>query len=50
MWTDVGGIEVVVDDANGQPGLADQQVGLLPCKFFTLIATSVASVLGASVN
>ncbi len=33
----VGGIGVVLDDANGQPGLADQQVGLLPCEWVGLI-------------
>ncbi len=30
---DVGGVGVVVDDANGQPGLVDRQVGLLPCEW-----------------
>ncbi len=31
-WVDVGGVGVVLDDANGQPNLADRHVGLLPCK------------------
>ncbi len=29
---DVGGIGVVLDNANGQPNLADRQMGLLPCE------------------
>ncbi len=30
---DVSDVEVVLDDANGQPGLADRQVGLFPCEW-----------------
>ncbi len=29
---DVGDVGVILDNANGQPGLADRQVGLLPCE------------------
>ncbi len=29
---DVGCVGVVLDDANGQPGLVDRQVGLFPCE------------------